>query len=374
MKNKILVCILLASFVQMATNGISAILGNIQTYYADVSTSVIQFLMTFPSLFIIIFTVLSAYLLRYFSKKKMMECGLALVCIAGIISFIGYRSLTVLFIGAGVLGIGSGLCGSFAISLISDHFEENERAKIMGYQTAASNFGSMVMTFVGGLLATISWQYNYLVYFIALPGLVCIHFWLDESRNESAAQGNIRECRYSLKMGLFIILFMVFFYIGPTSIALALQEKGYESTSLAGYGASIFLLGGVVLATVFPYIEKHLKNMCIACGTAVLACGLFLMYLSASIILFYIGCFLAGSSISFVMPRCMFMISTHEKEENVSMGTAICMASSNVGTLIAPGFTILCGNMSTTQRLFAASLISILISILIIVKVKRNER
>lgn len=374
MKNKILICILLASFVQMATNGISAILGSIQSYYADVSTSTIQFLMTFPSLFIIVFTLLSAYLLRYFSKKKMMECGLLLVCISGIVSFAGYRSLIVLYIGAGLLGMGSGLCGSFAISLISDYFEENERQKIMGYQTAASNFGSMLMTFIGGLLATISWQYNYFVYFIALPGLICIHFWLDDKKSESVSQGSIKECGYSLKVGLFIILFMVFFYIGPTSIALALQEKGYESTSLAGYGASIFLLGGVVLAAVFPYVEKYLKRYCIASGVFVLAIGLFIMHFAGSIILFYIGCFLAGSSISFVMPQCMFMVSTHEKSENVSMGTAICMAASNVGTLIAPAFTIICGGLTTSGRLKAAAIICAVIGCLVTGKVKKDER
>ncbi|WP_075876490.1 MFS transporter [Merdibacter massiliensis] len=131
-KTKIIICILLISFVQMSTNGISAILVNIQNHFPTVPTSLVQLLMTFPSLFIIIFTMISAYLLRYFSKKKLIEAGLFLVCCAGVLSYFCYNSLLLLFVGAGLLGSGTGLCASFAISLISDYFAANERQKIMG--------------------------------------------------------------------------------------------------------------------------------------------------------------------------------------------------------------------------------------------------
>ena len=124
--NKILICIICISFVQMATNGISAILANIQSYFGSYPVSTIQFLMTFPSLFIIIFTLVSAKLLQYFSKKKLIEFGLVCVILSGILSFAGYKSLLVLFVGAALLGIGVGFCASFAISLISDYYAPNQ--------------------------------------------------------------------------------------------------------------------------------------------------------------------------------------------------------------------------------------------------------
>lgn len=368
-KYKIILCILLISFVQMSTNGISSILVNIQNAFPSVPVSVVQLLMTFPSLFIIIFTLLSTYLLKYFSKKNLIEAGLVLICFAGIVSYICYDSLYMLFFGAGLLGCGTGLCASFAISLISDYFEENERQKIMGWQTAASNLGSMVMTFVGGLLAMISWQCNYFVYFIALPGLLATHFWLDNRKSNYKQSGSFKSCGYSLRLCLLIIIFMIFFYIGPTSIALALSEKGYNDPSLAGTGSTLFLLGGTICAVFFDKINKYLNNLCIALGFALLAIGLFGMAYFNQVVFFYLFCFFAGTSISVIMPKIMLLISLHERVELISLGTALAMAASNVGTLVAPSFTVLCdalGKNTTSERLFLACFICVIIFMILI--------
>lgn len=380
-KTKIIICILLISFVQMSTNGISAILVNIQNHFPAVPTSLVQLLMTFPSLFIILFTMISAYLLRYFSKKKLIEVGLFLVCCAGVLSYFCYNSLLLLFVGAGLLGSGTGLCASFAISLISDYFAANERQKIMGWQTAASNLGSMIMTFAGGLLALISRQSNYIVYFIALPGLLTTHFWLDDRKVDQQQGGSIKDCGYSLRLCLLIILFMVFFYIGPTSIALSLAEKGFSDPSLAGTGSTLFLLGGTLCAMCFGKFHQYLQTYCIATGFLLLAIGLFGMAIATALSVFYLFCFIAGSSISLVMPKCMLLISLNEKKESVSLATALAMSASNVGTLIAPGFTVICGALNqtlTTQRLYLAcmlcSLIFVIMVILNIVGGRKNER
>lgn len=363
-KNKIIICILLISFVQMSTNGIAAILVNIQNHFPTVRTSTIQLLMTFPSLFIIIFTLLAAYLLRYFSKKLLIEIGLTLVCIAGIVSYFCYESLLMLFIGAALLGSGTGMCASFAISLISDYFNERERQKIMGYQTAAANLGSMLMTFLGGLLALISWRCNYFVYFLALPGLICTHLWLKNEKSAIKNNGNLNDLGYSLKLGLLIVIFMVFFYSAPTSIALLLAEKGYSNPSLAGIGSTIFLLGGTLCALAFGRIAQYIEKYCIEAGFILLLLGLLIMASSRSLVMYFLGCFIAGSSISLIMPKCMLLISINTPKRSVALATALAMAASNVGTLIAPGFTIICSYLNqnlTSQRLYLAGYICIFI-------------
>lgn len=375
---KILICIICISFVQMATNGISAILANIQSYYDTYSASTIQFLMTFPSLFIIIFTMISAKLLARFSKKKLIEFGLLCVILAGIVSFVGYQSLFVLFCGAALLGIGVGFCASFAISLISDYYAPNKRGKIVGIQTAASNFGSMMMTFFGGLLALLGWYYNYFVYFLAIPGLIFTHLWLKDTKENVESQSKMMACTYSFKICALIILFMVFFYVGPTSVAMLLSEYGYTSASIAGTAATVLLLGGTLTSLGFDTFEKKFKKYCLCIGFLLLAIGYGCMFMNHNIVVLYIGCFLAGSSISFVMPKCMLLISMHERKENVSAATAMAMSSSNVGTLIAPAFTILCTNVFHTQntmnRLQITSMICAVIFIVGIVLVQKKEK
>ena len=380
-KNKIIICILLISFVQMSTNGVAAILFDIQTHFSNVPVSLVQLLMTFPSLFIIIFTMLSAYLLRYFSKKLLIELGLSLVCIAGIFSFVCYESLMCLFIGAALLGSGTGLCASFAISLISDFFQNQERQKIMGWQAAASNLGSMLMTFLGGLFALISWRYNYFVYFIAFPGLIATHYWLDDRKSEIKYTGSFNDLTYGIRISTLIIFFMIFFYTGPTSIALLLAEKGYTDTSLAGTGSTIFLLGGTICALGFGKLNEYLKQFCIEMGFLVLSIGLAIMGFSNSLLIYFVGCFIAGSSISFIMPKCMLLISLNTPKHTIALATALAMAASNVGTLIAPIFTVICDLFDqtlTSQRIYVSSYACIAFILFLIVSKffggKKNEK
>lgn len=70
----------------------------------------------------------------------------------------------------------------------------------------------------------------------------------------------------------------------------------------------------------------------------------------------------------------MLLISMHEKKENVSIATAMAMASSNIGTLIAPIFTIICTNVfcttNTKGRLNIAFIICTIIFVLGIVLIR----
>lgn len=351
----------------MATNGISAILANIQNAFPNLSSSTIQFLMTFPSLFIVIFSFIATFLLKYTSKKRLIIRGLSLVVLAGLVSFIGYKSFIILMLGAAILGSGVGLCSSFAISLISDFFSDEYKDKVMGIQTAAANFGSMLMTFLGGLLATNGWRHNYFVYFLAIPGLICSLLYLKDDKQEVKNSGNIKECTYSFKICLEIILFMFFFYVGPTSIAMLFSEKGINNTSIAGYGSTLFLLGGTIFSLLFEKINKLLKDNCISYGFLALTIG-FLLMTRNNIVLSMIGCFITGSSISFVMPKFMILISQNEKPSNIATATAMAMAASNIGTLIAPIFTLFCTSLlsinTVTNRVILASIICLLIFII----------
>ena len=71
--------ILTMSFVQMGTNGIAPILAQIAAEFPSASSSAIQFLMTFPSIFCVIFTMLAALLSNRLPKKILALAGLSIV-------------------------------------------------------------------------------------------------------------------------------------------------------------------------------------------------------------------------------------------------------------------------------------------------------
>lgn len=163
--------ILAMSVVQMGTNAISPILADIAAAFPQAGASTVQFLMTFPSLMVLVCSLAAAGAAAYIPKKVIAAAGCGLFCAGGVLSWLFHGSLTLLFVWAGTAGIGIGLVVPMATSLVTDCFEGAEQQSVMGLQSSAANVGAMLMTFFGGLLAAVHWSCNYLVYLIALPGL-----------------------------------------------------------------------------------------------------------------------------------------------------------------------------------------------------------
>ncbi|WP_459478940.1 MFS transporter [Clostridium saccharoperbutylacetonicum] len=378
-KNGIKAAILTMSFVQMATNGIAPILADIAKVFPEASTTDIQFLMTFPSLFIVGATLLSAWLCRYFSKKILVEYGLILVCISGILSFLFHGSLLLLFIWAGILGIGVGLVSALAISLISDYFDGEEKRSLLGIQTSAANLGSMLMTFLGGILAAYSWHWNYLIYFLALPGLILtICFIPKELVTKQGKRENAKVENFVWFYCVIAALFMLFFYIGPTNIAIMLQEEQLGNTVLAGIAATILLLGGALMGMLFGKLSGYIGKKTIPLGFLVLAFGYMIMYVSRNIALFYIGCLIVGASISMVMPQCMLQIAAKGSSAAVTIGMALAMSASNLGTFINPILTsvsniVMKSNFAKDRILFTAG-VTVMSAILLYLYLEQNKK
>ena len=164
--------ILTMSFVQMGTNGIAPILAQIAAAFPEASAQTVQFLMTFPSIFCVIFTLGAALLSGKLPKKRIALAGLLLVAAAGIGACLIHGSLAVLFVWAAVLGIGIGMTAPVAPALISELFDGRERQTMLGWQNSAASVGSMLMTFLGGFFAAGGWWSGYLVYLA--PGRLTI--------------------------------------------------------------------------------------------------------------------------------------------------------------------------------------------------------
>src|SRR5690625_2231620 len=126
----------------MAGAAISPALGVIAKNFPDANPTLIKLILTIPSLMIIPFSFVSSYLTTKITKRSIVLIGLIIYMVGGvgpqfvstIEAIIALRLL---------LGIGVGLLMPLADSLINDHFEGKERTKMMGYNSAFSNFGGI---------------------------------------------------------------------------------------------------------------------------------------------------------------------------------------------------------------------------------------
>ena len=191
-KKMLKITILVVTFMQMATNGLSPAMSEIAAAFPEASASTVQMLMSLPGIFVVVLSFVSAELTARFSKKFLIGGGLVCLILVGVCGTLFHGSLQILFIWSVLMGLGMGLVIALTASLIADYFDGKEKEDLMGLQTSAGNVGGMIMTAVGGLLTSVAWNLDYCVYFLAVPGLILLLLFVpdgDEGKTAASAEG-----------------------------------------------------------------------------------------------------------------------------------------------------------------------------------------
>lgn len=369
--------ILTMSFVQMGTNGIAPILAQIAEAFPGASASSIQFLMTFPSIFCFIFTLLSALLAEKLPKKTLALTGLFLVAAGGILACLFHGSLTILFVWAAVLGIGIGMVAPIAPALISELFEGAERQTLMGQQNSTANIGSMLMTFFGGYLAILGWQFGYLVYLLGLPGFFLTLKGVPAQKKVQTAAKQVTEKAplHIWKEMAIAFVFLMLFSSAPANLSMLISERGIGGSAVAGIMSTLFLLGGTLAGLLFGKVASLIGNKTIPAGCLVLCLGFLLTAVTPNAVLVGIGCLLAGASIGLVMPSCMMGASMQKGRE--TLASALVLGSSNIGVFIMPLLTtisaMITGSDATAPRFILCGCIAALLGVVTLIPtLKKN--
>ncbi|MCD7919308.1 MAG: MFS transporter [Clostridiales bacterium] len=369
-KQMLKITILVLTFSQMATNGLSPAMSDLAAAFPDVATSAIQMLMTLPGIFVVFLSLISASLTSIFPKKYLIGTGSLCICATAVLGTTLYQSLPLLFAWSALMGIGMGLISALTVSLISDYFEGQEKETLMGLQTSAANLGGMIMTAVGGVLTAIAWNLDYLVYLIALPGLLLLILFvpketpmLQNTQEETETERTGGAALFKNKsVWIYVgisVLMLFLFNAGPTNLSMYVTEFGIGNSVVAGWAATVFLLGGTVMGILFGKFSQRLGVFTIPLGFLFMAVGFLVMVAGANIVFLYVGCLLAGMSISLVSPQCILQASSFCKSsQELAMAAAAIMAASNIGTFLTPQITnfaqAVTGSESTLYRFILA--------------------
>lgn len=363
------------SFIQMAANAMTSILADVALSFPEASASTVQFLMTFPNLLVVGVSFISAGLAAVVGKKYMTASGMVLGIMAGICSYFFHHSLPGLFICAGMLGVGCGLSVPIAVSLISDYFAGKEKDALLGYQTTAANAGSMLMTFLGGILAVGVWYRAYLVYLLLLPGLILALIYVPgKDRHPSdgtltAGQEKDHIAGFAWKYFIIAAVFMMLFYIAPTNLSMLIEERGLGTAATAGTAATVLLIGASFTGIFFGIVARKIGKFTLATGFVILVVAYFLIYRAENMVVLYFGCFMAGSSNALVLPQCMSQVAAKGRKQG-SYLMSLVFSFANLGTFFAPGLTVMAkavikSDMAEGRFLFAAGLALVMAIVLI---------
>ena len=142
-----------------------------------------------------------------------------------------------------LLGISVGLIMPLSTGLLAYYFPPEQQAQLMGLSAAMNQMGGVVATLLAGLLATIEWNYAFLVYLMGLIAVVMVWLWLPDEKLGSANKRGIPfEPRQLLKFHPSVIgmlLLMMIFFVFPTNFAII----AHQQTSLSNEAITMMMVG-----------------------------------------------------------------------------------------------------------------------------------
>lgn len=381
-KLTIKLAILFYSLVQTGAICIASILAQIAELFPQYSATTIQFLATCPSIVIIIISLLSGKIAEFIPKKFLTIVSSSMFIVTALGGFFFHDSLLVLFVWEIILGIAIGILVPIGSSLIADYFTGEERSSMMGDQSAAISIGGVLLSLLGGLLATIQWYYNYLAFLLIIPGFVLLMIGLPLDKPVHSVDKNSQRISVTPKIVILYssvsFVFMLLFNAVPTNLAMLLKEHNVIGSVNAGIASAVLMLSGAFAGLLFLRLTRLIGERVIVFGFLNLAIGSFVTTFAKSYGLILVGVFIAGFSLSAVMAQVVLSVAEKEKPTVVTMSIAIIMAINNLGSFLSPYFTkissAVMGDDKVASRYLLVSILAFVAALFTFVLLHPNKK
>ena len=250
----------------MAGAAIAPALGIIKAHFSQANDLLVQLIVSMPALLIIVTNFFFLSISRCLRTRPIATTGLLLYVTAGAGCFF-VNDIHVLLVMRALLGISVGLIMPLSTGLLAYYFPPEEQARLMGLSAAMNQMGGVVATLLAGLLATIEWNYAFLVYLMGLIAVVMVWLWLPNEQLGSANKRGIPfEPRQLLKFHPSVVgmlLLMMIFFVFPTNFAIIARQQ----TALSSEAVTMIMVGldvvaffvGIVFGSLMHWFRQPIK-------------------------------------------------------------------------------------------------------------------
>lgn len=242
-------------------------------------TNAASWLITLPSLGVVIFGPIAAKMIERYSLYRSLMLGLFSYGALGVAgAFLNHPAL--LFIDRFLLGGSTALVMSGGTGLLSSFFSGERRLKMLARQGMSIELGGVIFLFFGGILASAGWRWPFSLYLFAWLLLLMLVMFVPRS-NQTAVQVTKESDEAAsplLKPVYTAALFsMVCFFTAVIVLPLQLHGQGFSEAE-TGYFLAFISLMAVIAAWAMPRVVKGRGEF----GTLYLA---FLAYAAAHALL-----------------------------------------------------------------------------------------
>lgn len=387
-KKLLVVTILCIALIQMPILALTPAIARMSQVFPDRTLSEIQTVVSLPNLISMFSAILSAFLVTrgVMSKKTAVISGLVMAILTGVAAIFLHTQFWHLVVFAAILGMALGFFIPTTMSIMFDSFSDTERQKVTGFQTSFINIGGIIMSAVGGFLATLLWYGGYLAFLLMVPVAILAAITLPggpKKSGDTISGAKLEKSKLPLQVGYYavlIFLFMMIYNVGGSNLSTHLQQNGLGNSATAGLAAAVQMAGGVASGLVFSKLSVKFRDYVIVFAFLAVFAGFTILNLGhQSLTAVFIGVFIAGSSMSMIIPQCLFSVSKCVDPTNSSAATTLvaCFAPGAGGFLAPVVFTNLTtalGGDSTNFRFQFVGIAALIVGIAVVLGTMRMER
>ena len=362
----------------MAAAAIAPAMGIIRQHFASAPDMLVQLIISLPALFIILTNLLFLPISRVLRTRAIAIIGLVLYVAAGTGCFF-VDNIHLLLLMRALLGVSVGLIMPLSTGLLSYFYPPEEQARLMGLSAAMNQMGGVVGTLLAGMLASIAWNYAFLVYLFGLIALVMIVCWLpNEKLGSSNKRGKVFEPRQLLKFHPSVIgmlLLTMVFFVFPTNFAIITSRQlQLDTTAITLIMVSLDLLAFFV-GLVFGHLMHRFRTSIKFFPPIVLIIGYAFYAEASNVAMLLIGSAFIGVGNGIGVPYLLTIASIKGGKNSATTVMPLLSASLYLGQFISPILILpLAELLFGTHDVTGPYRVAVLISLLFLLQVWMTRR
>lgn len=368
------------SSIQALQHSIPPVLEQIAARYSHVNVSLVQSLMTIPSLLAMVIALVSGWLVTRISKKKLLlfaGISAAATCLLPLVT----DSFPLLLISRTLYGVPLGLAAALNTAVVADFFEGEARVTAMGIQSVAIGLGIMLVSTVSGWLGRLGFRLTYLLGLLGFASAIVLLLCLPDTGKATTAEGeHIHPTKAVWQTAVFTALEFLFLITFNTNIALHMSGELAGDSAAAGLLTGMYAVAQIPAGLLLKYINRCTGRYTVPFAMASFCVGgILLILFPESLPLLALGAFFCGFSQGAFVPQAMVEAANAVPAAASALAGAFVTSGMCIGQLISPavlnGITDLVFGEANTTRVYLVAVAGMLVSVIcvIICKAKNKE-
>ena len=338
-KARVVATVFAIALINGLQHSLSPVLSSVHAYYPGVDVSLIQMLVTVPTLMAVVVALLTGWLALYISKKKIFLFAALVAGVTGLVPLLS-DSFWTLFLFRALYGVALGIVVSLVTALVADFFDGEERVQVMGVQGASVGAGMVLVTTLAGIVGRTDFHNTYYLSILGFVAFFAILLLLPEVPGKRAEGGEKKRIRLNAevwRMAAFLFAEGFFIIVYTTNLSMHLAGALKGDTAVAGMITGVFSAAQILMGVLLGRISRITGRYTLPVAMFALAAGyLLLVFFPGNLPILLVGAVFCGYSQSVYCAKAMAEVTTVVDQDSTPMASSLMTCALCLSQFVSP--------------------------------------